>query len=194
MNDSFKDSLANRRRWAKEWGMVQTLDTPDYQAFLMSPLKKKTRNPSTQFVFTPEGIVIMGDLCPARQGIISCYGYGLKWFVGKLSAGYLAGKFLATDFQVDVVCELLSNCADNGADFWDEPVTTDPDEIRALAGAIEGNEVGMHAFRDTVAEDWGWSEDCCDLPGWTYNTEDWALLVALQERFSELYWETEAAP
>src|SRR6185295_12797554 len=60
---------------------------------------------STLFVFTPEGIVIMGDLCPegpGNGGSISSYGYGIGWFSKKLSEYYLCEKFLHRVWQADV--------------------------------------------------------------------------------------------
>ncbi len=56
------------------------------------------RMQSTYFLFHQEGITICGDLCPGggnrNSGVTSCFGYGLEWFVGRLSRGYLAEKFL----------------------------------------------------------------------------------------------------
>lgn len=44
-----------------------------------------TRIMSTLVLFTPEGIVITGDLCPGRNGVI-IRGYDLSWFASHLHA------------------------------------------------------------------------------------------------------------
>lgn len=81
MRDSLKDHV-----------LEQVLDTEKFRAFY---LKKPGggRMMSTLIMFTPEGIVITGDLCPGQRGVISTLGYGLDWFAGKLSEDYLCQKF-----------------------------------------------------------------------------------------------------
>jgi hypothetical protein len=49
---------------------------------------------SCLITFTPEGIVLQGDLTPGRTGNVSVPGYGLDWFAGQLSEDYLCEKFL----------------------------------------------------------------------------------------------------
>ena len=36
---------------------------------------------STMLIFSSEGIIILGDLCPNLHGVISKGNYSLKWFV-----------------------------------------------------------------------------------------------------------------
>ncbi len=64
---------------------------------------------STQILFTPEGIVISGDLCPrvGTRGVISDLGYGLNWFSGKLSNSYLCEKFFVVGWHRDLAEEEL---------------------------------------------------------------------------------------
>lgn len=54
---------------------------------------------STLILFTPEGIVLMGDLCPNLNGAVSVYGYNLGWFSKQLSEDYLCSKFLRQEWQ-----------------------------------------------------------------------------------------------
>lgn len=58
-----------------------------------------SRMMSTLILFTPEGIALMGDLTPERNGSISACGYGEQWFKGQLSEGYLCEKFLDKKFS-----------------------------------------------------------------------------------------------
>jgi hypothetical protein len=49
-----------------------------------------------EFIFTPRGhIVICGDtiISDHSHGIVSCVGYDLSWFAGRLSENYLCEKF-----------------------------------------------------------------------------------------------------
>lgn len=55
---------------------------------------------STLVLFGPEGIVVMGDLCPNLHGSISAYNYGVGWFSKQgLSEDYLCSKFLQQEWQ-----------------------------------------------------------------------------------------------
>ncbi len=76
--------------------LEQVLDAERFKAFYMKRPGSDQRMMSTLIMFTPEGIVITGDLCPRMQtgGVISDLGYGLNWFSGKLSEGYLCEKFM----------------------------------------------------------------------------------------------------
>ena len=74
------------------------------RAFMMRHKDRKQygRMQSTLFLFTPEGIVIMGDYCPGgprNQGSISDFGYGLDWFTSSLDGDYLCSKFLHKVWQ-----------------------------------------------------------------------------------------------
>lgn len=80
----------------KDHVLEQVLDTERFKAFYMKYPGPPQRSMSTLIMFTPEGIVITGDLCPRMKtgGVISDLGYGLNWFSGRLSEGYLCEKFM----------------------------------------------------------------------------------------------------
>ena len=80
--------------------LEQLLDTEKFKAFKMKR-PGSGRSMSTQILFTPEGIVISGDLCPrgGTRGVISDLGYGLDWFSGRLSEDYLCEKFLVVGWH-----------------------------------------------------------------------------------------------
>lgn len=48
---------------------------------------------STYITFNPYGIMLNGDLTPGTKGNVSSCGYGVGWFSGHLSVGYLLEKF-----------------------------------------------------------------------------------------------------
>ena len=88
--------------------LEQVLDTQRFKAFKMKR-PGSGRSMSTQILFTPEGIVISGDLCPrpGTRGVVSDLGYGLDWFSGRLSEGYLCEKFLQTGWHRELAEEEL---------------------------------------------------------------------------------------
>jgi hypothetical protein len=63
------------------------------------------RMQSCLIMFSPEGINILGDLCPgndARNSGVHAYGYGLDWFAGHLSWSYLCEKFLSKEWHKEL--------------------------------------------------------------------------------------------
>ena len=102
MHDGFKDARAKHELqladYSKELSrhfLYQVVDTVDVQAYY---LKRPggSRCMSTYIMFTPEGIMITGDLCP-HYGVVSNHGYGVGWFSGQLSPSYLCKKFMMVD-------------------------------------------------------------------------------------------------
>lgn len=82
-----------QRESLKDHFLEQILDTEKFKAFYLRE-KPDSRMMSTLIIFSPEAIILCGDLTPARNGNVSVLGYGLHWFAGFLSEGYLAEKFL----------------------------------------------------------------------------------------------------
>lgn len=54
---------------------------------------------SVMILFTPEGIIIAGDMNPLRRRGAALGPYGLKWFASSLEEDYLCGKFLDEEWQ-----------------------------------------------------------------------------------------------
>ena len=161
--------------------LEQVLDTEAFKAF-------KLRKPgdgrmmSTLITFTPEGIVIQGDLTPETNGTVSCYGYGLKWFSGRLSEDYLCGKFLQMKFVPEFVepgfkRDIISKrrdgelTKDGARELWDS--------IRWM-GEITPENV-YRFWADELGHEDG--EGC---PGYGYEPGEAGWLCAIQQRFAEL--------
>lgn len=91
----------------KDHILEQVLDAEKFKAFyLKNP--KYGRMDSCLIMFTPEGIGILGDLCPgndSRNSGVHAYGYGLEWFVGRLSWSYLCEKFLCKEWNAEVAAD-----------------------------------------------------------------------------------------
>ena len=79
-------------------------------AYRLQP-PKKTRCMSTLLTFTPEGIVLQGDLTPGHHGMVSAIGYGLDWFAGPLGESYLCGKFLQETWIQEIAIRELKDPA-----------------------------------------------------------------------------------
>lgn len=144
---------------------------------------------STLIVFTPEGIVIMGDYCPGGHGIISAYGYGLKWFVGQLSPDYLAEKFLPKAYheddaeewfryELEQVDKAIDPPFDNQYDLDDANLLVRREALQAILDGGEFHECAVMDEWQSIAV------DCDDSPSYTYDRGDKALLSAIQQRFA----------
>lgn len=141
------------------------------------------RMQSTDLVFTVDHIAIFGDLCPGRNGVVSCLGYGLAWFSGRKSRSYLAEKFLDTGWHQDLAhAELLEL-------ILTEPkwLTADGEEgvddiVWHLHGLIDDGD--PRGLGDWLTERGVESED---VPGYGYAPQDVELLSLLNRRFSALY-------
>lgn len=96
--------------------LEQVLDTGKFQAFYLRE-PSMGRAQSCMILFSPEGINILGDLCPgndARNSGVHAAGYGLAWFAGRLSWSYLCGKFLSKEWHKDLAAE---DCRDRAAEI-----------------------------------------------------------------------------
>jgi hypothetical protein len=136
---------------------------------------------SCLITFTPEGIVIQGDLTPGRNGNVSVLGYGLDWFAGQLSEDYLCEKFLERRFSrertVQAIKETILEKRRQGDIgrldarlFWNE-LRDDP----------EAGEEGLYNFISERLD--GDGEDMRQ----DYNKGEAGWLCAIQQRFSALY-------
>jgi hypothetical protein len=190
---SMKDALKNH---VLEEALPQT---EEFRAFYMKE-PGQGRMMSTLFIFTPEGIVIMGDLCPGgpnNQGSISDYNYGLAWFSGRLSEHYLCSKFLRQEWQAEAALEWIGEHIkdighDDGPGFDDDNTADSKkkhkakvEEFREIERDLLGGEMGESHFRDDL-ERAGYSVDD-ELPGYDYPRKTAGWLCALQQRFSELF-------
>lgn len=103
---------AHMRESLKDHYLEQILDTDRFKAFYMRR-EKGSRVMSTLFIFHPEGISICGDLVPGHHGDSSALGYGINWFAGVLSEGYLCSKFLLQGWHADLAEDELNEMAAN---------------------------------------------------------------------------------
>lgn len=143
---------------------------------------------STLFVFTPEGIVIMGDLCPGgpgNRGSISNYNYGIGWFSRPQGEYYLCEKFMSKEWQVGVAerwCvehleELRAEAKEDG-----KPVEH-LGEWEELLSQLQGEEMDCGEFQRALYD----IEYDVEDEGFEYPIKAAGWLCGLQQRFVELY-------
>ncbi len=165
--------------------LEQVLDTEKFQAFYMKR-PGGGRCMSTLITFTPEGIVIQGDLTPGHHGNVSCLGYGLGWFRGRLSGSYLAEKFLEQNWYPEVAVADLQLFLKGIADGSQEAKLGDVEKIQELISRCCDGDLHVEGFRDAweeIYEDWVW--DSCF--GWGYKPSEHSWLCVIQQRFAALY-------
>lgn len=229
------------RDMLKNHFLEEVLDSPKFQAFYLKE-PGLGRMQSTLILFTPEGIIITGDLCPGNDprnsGVTSSLGYGINWFAGKLSPCYLCEKFLSEGFHKEIAgldCReiadgILRGCRDHiphdkalqaidreRAELAEElqhlRLDLDEDarrllpelrrraadsrerrrvllvshaqEFLALADQVECGDMGPEGFRSELdsmgvaLDDW--------YPGYGHDPRSAGLLIAIQEKFAQLY-------
>lgn len=161
--------------------------TGEFRAFYLKE-PGEGRVMSTLFVFTPEGIAIMGDLCPGgpkNQGSISNYGYALPWFSGRLSEYYLCEKFLRREWQPEVAERW---CREHIEELKQEAAAEKKDverlsEWEELLSSLQGGEMGCDRFQEALQDlDFDIEDE-----GFEYHLNTAGWLCALQQKFVEEY-------
>lgn len=170
----------NWDRYMNKLQLTQELDTEHYQAFRMA--KPGTRCGSMRIVFTPEGIVILGDLTPMYNGVISNLGYGLGWFSGQLSGSYLCEKFLREEFVPECALSYLKESLECSDDYgW---TAEGVEAAKELKYRLENQDLSGFEFYEALQE---FDPDgATDGVGHGYNRRDAGMLCAIQRRFSVL--------
>ena len=133
------------------------------------------RTMSTLLIFTPEGIVITGDLRPVRTGCMT-YGYGLEWFVGANSPQYLAEKFLEMKWTEDHARDFVQNRIAEMNENEEYELASRVRDIVEDGGNFENEWVFYNAFSDVL--------DTSDM-GLDYIEHEVGWLSAIQKRFAE---------
>jgi len=189
------------------------LDTENVKVFHMArPNHSEFR---VQITFTPGGITIQGDvgLGDAQNGICSRLGYGLEWFIRQQGEStYLCEKFLHKCWQREVVTHDLDSWVVQareeletsvkeimGADGMTHEEALNEarseretlaawEEIRAAWGD-ETSEKEIHEVgSDLITDFWDYSV------GYDYPLADAGWLMAIQQRFAELFAEANQPP
>lgn len=152
-------------------------EEPPIEAFYLRP-PEGGRIMSTLILFTPEGIVLMGDLTPERNGTVSAFGYGKGWFSSKLSGDYLCEKFLERRWISEIAEERLRDRKWNSEMYGEEQA----EQMISIADELSDNH-GVEWLSDELNEI---GYDLSDgVPGIGYDSRERSWLIAIQQRFSE---------
>jgi hypothetical protein len=156
------------------------------------------RAQSTYILFTKEGIVVMGDLCPGRNGVISNLGYGVEWFSGRLSEDYLCSKFLDQSLNKEGFRTWLegrlgdeqrerADVIDKREDDENRQVAKHERNIEGLKQALRdvNDDSILEAVRESILLELG--EYQGDGQGYDYEPREAGHLCAIQQRFAALY-------
>ena len=148
-------------------------------------------------------IVVTGDLSPNdNQGCQSNLGYGLDWFAGRCSDHYLCEKFFRKVWVPDLArAELRERLVEEQQEAADDEGNNAKaraelrERVEKLEEAVEHVEEDGDSIDDPTrsAEAFHdlWVDVYHDGPegmGYGYDPRSAALLVAIQETFSRLYW------
>ena len=139
--------------------------------------------------FTGFGVFIQGDLSPVHPGGFGSRQYKtLGWFIGDLSPGYLAQKFLDEGYRPKLAADELEGLMEEHED-WGIPEDSLPD----LKGIVEelrdggGDLVSDSRLYDRMT-DAGLGHLCDDgVPGWVHDPDEVKWLVAIQKCFCREY-------
>jgi len=181
-----RDGLANHV-------LREVLDAEGFRAFY---LKKPEggRMMSTMLMFTPEGIVITGDIRP-DGGAWVAPGHDLGWFLGLQGSKhgeYLCSKFMHKEWQNEVAKRDIEGLlADAKAEMAEDPEDDFAKsrvegwmEMLATWDDLERNpEVPTERAMEIEQDAWDYGI------GMDYNLADAGWLCAIQERFATLYEE-----
>lgn len=141
---------------------------------------------STLIMFTPEGIVITGDLSPGPRsaGVISDLGYGIDWFAGRLDYAYLAEKFLDKQWDSEYSADVLRQHTKAGG-VYEDWSKENKNAVRDVAQCCENGEIGPHQLAEELYN--LGDKDVDGMPGSTYSESDLVWLSAIQQTFAKLY-------
>jgi hypothetical protein len=149
-----------------------------------------TRMMSAMLVFTPENIIITGDLHPGRHGVISAAGYGLEWFCRNLEPDYLASKFLESGVWEEDRArdELQRYIHEHTGEAWCQRDKRTVKRLRGLRNMLrtspwiyESAQTWYDAVSEHISDLWDHGQF------WGYPTTDYIWLAAIQRRFREAY-------
>lgn len=181
MIKDFENRVTRLLEEMKEHALVIVEEGPNIRAYYMK--KPGTRIMSTLITFTPEGIVLQGDLTPEHHGSVSAIGYGRDWFAGQLSPSYLCEKFLDNKWSSELAVERLRDPESSWRDEEADPATIS--RLDELACEVECGQATQGDIYDVWLElDF---ETADGVPGWGYDPQEAVVLVTIQRKFAELW-------
>lgn len=117
------------------------------------------------------------------NGVVSSLGYGIPWFTGHLSEGYLCEKFLRPQWQWEAAVEAIRwHIKEDGQDdWWAENAAALRHYMADPSWTYD-----MPDERDYYKAMVNLGHDGCELPGYDYPRAEAGWLCAAQQRFRKL--------
>ncbi len=173
--ETYEQYKADYDRVFAQHTLELVLNQDPFRAYMLRPAGGGHPN-SVMVMFTPEGIVVMGDHAPTRTGIVAS-GYNLKWFSERKNPEYLAGKFdLPEGYNHALAIEFMRGRAQDTA--LTEMVR---DEYSEWLEVFELGDAGEHEFYVKLQE---LNEEEWYLRARGYDPNVMAKLTAIQHRFA----------
>lgn len=171
----------------RRMALYQQVDTPSCKVFVLKHVEKETTCGSVVLVWTRlSGWLISGDFLYYEP--LSIPRYGVGWFSSELGDGYLFEKVknLNSIFDIEYAIDVLKDELDQLSD--DECEDIDEDEFFALYNLNPSSYSTAESFFDRLQETEWLDFDPCDAGGYyTIYTLPFLSLIAIQERFAQLY-------
>lgn len=188
--EEFEEQISKTRENWKDHELVVLEEGPHIQAYYLKHPKEELRIQGCLLLFTPEGVVITGDLIPGTKkgihAIGSGYGFDARWFANHHNGENIARQFLRKEWDDTLAAdELETELDENGTDYFDQ---SQIEMLKEVVGAL------WEPPPYCMTED-QFIEALCEagydigsgVPGYGYDQEEYALLIAIQRRFSELW-------
>ena len=139
---------------------------------------------SVLLAFLPTGIALSGDLrIGSHRGGAHAPGYGLDWFASELNEDYLCSKFLDETWQHEAAVENIRARIESAAEDGETETASRWNDV--LAALASHDETTSEMLADMIYEA---GLDFEYLPGYDYPRAHAGWLIAVQQRFRELYW------
>lgn len=134
-------------------------------------------------------IVLTGDLTiGGPHGCVSAGGYGIDWFSGAKSEGYLCSKFLAKEWQWEAAAETLHDWLGNGT-------IEEPEHVERIKAILNWEKSIDFVWKYDAPEPIELYEELAELgegyvddgvPGYDYPRAAAGWLCAVNQKFAEL--------
>jgi len=197
----------------KDHVLTKVSDKPIEVYYLHKPGvdgKMETRMGSTLVMFTPEGIILAGDLTPQTNGSVSVLGKGKGFFTANLDPDYLAVKFLRDDHYEperaraelrqwiqEWLVQYRRDYGNDGVpdwlikvrDMWHATVAIDRGDYKRWM-QLSCDDIPFDTYGQLYEAMSPHIRDFWEIhPGMGYSTSEYRWLAAIQARFADAYRE-----
>lgn len=188
--EGFEEQVAKTRENWKSHELVVLEEGTHIQAYYLKHSKEELRIQGCLLLFTPEGVVITGDLIPGTNkgihAVGSGYGFDAHWFANHHNGENIARQFLKKEWDDTLAAdELEAELEEHGKDYFDQAQLEMLNEVVKALWEPYPDFMTESQFIEALCE--AGYDTGSGVPGYGYDPHEYALLVAIQRRFSELW-------